>query len=599
MIKNIKRFAAALFILFFAILFLSCSFIQENKTGRVSFSTDNLIQNLSRAAIPLNDSDFLEVTLLGDYTSTKTSNLKQGNTIIFEEVPINANIYAEVYIYNINALNKRNDKYFGKSDSITVNDGDNLLTVLLKSLQQEEETASYTVQHFIQNIDDDDYTEVENDREELEGISLELTKAEAKTYTGFIAKTVNQETIKADGSTVIKIYYDREIHTVSYDSGVSDESISLPSDQKFRYGATVEIDFKTSIIRTGYTFQSWTNKSTGDIFTSGNSTSFVMGTSDVILTAQWTPSSNTKYTVRHLQQNIYDNDYTLVETETLEGTSLELTKAESKTYTGFTVAYAIGQKPIAEDGSTVIEIKYDRKTACLYYQDGVENDTIAVPVDETIYRYGAEIKIDFANIGKRTGHTFSGWKDTTNDNLYSQNETSKLIIGAEDLTLYAQWKANTYNITYDLNNGSWADGFTAATSYTYGERQNLPGADKITREGYGLSGWYTENGTLLTEIPSDMTGDIKLLAKWTAGATTYTVHHWKQNIFDDEYTEVKEDAQVQTGISETDSNAKANSYEGFIVKDFEQHKISSDGSTVINIHYDRITASLIFNDGVE
>ena len=70
-------------------------------------------------------------------------------------------------------------------------------------------------------------------------------------------------------------------------------------------------------------------------------------------------AGNTKYTVRHLQEGV-DGTYTKGEEEPKTGTTGKNTEATAKTYTGF-ITPTVDQKPIAADGSTVIEIKYARR----------------------------------------------------------------------------------------------------------------------------------------------------------------------------------------------------------------------------------------------
>lgn len=77
---------------------------------------------------------------------------------------------------------------------------------------------SYKVEHYQQNVSDDEYTLVGSDTESLKGIVNSSTAATAKSYPGFAAKEFNQETIKSDNSTVVKIYYDRKILKVSFDT---------------------------------------------------------------------------------------------------------------------------------------------------------------------------------------------------------------------------------------------------------------------------------------------------------------------------------------------------------------------------------------------
>ena len=110
--------------------------------------------------------------------------------------------------------------------------------------------TAYTVEHYQQNIDNDEYVLAEDDTENKTGTTDEDTSAEAKTYAGFTAKSVTQEKIAADGSTVVKIYYDRNIITLTLnlDGGEGEKEITG------KYGATVNVTVPT---KNGYTFADW------------------------------------------------------------------------------------------------------------------------------------------------------------------------------------------------------------------------------------------------------------------------------------------------------------------------------------------------------
>lgn len=437
MIQSIfKRNAIFFLSLLVTALFVSCSFLHENHTGKVTFSTGNLLQNQARAAIPISNTDSIEINLLGDYEETQTGIISDYMQFIFNEIPLEAQVYAEVYIYRISAIGRRINKYKGQSETIIVEEGDNILTVKLKAITQEESLSAYKVIHLLQNIDDDEYSI--DQTQDMEGKSGELTKAEAKVIPGFTVRAFEQTSIKSDDSTRIEIYYDRKLHTITYLGG-SDDVTKLPEKGTYRYGAKVTLP-STLPERKGYAFAGWKN------------------------------------------------------------------------------------------------------------EDGKE------------YEAGAEIIIEDA-----------------------------------DIILTAQWEITTYSITYDLGSGSWAEGYTAPQSYTYGERQNLPDADDVILSGYGLTGWTTEDGTPVTEISAEMTGDIKLIAQWTAGASNYKVRHWQQNVDDDEYTEVETDKQTLAGICDEDTNASANSYKGFTAKTFTQKTIQANGSTLVDIYYDRNTYEVSFN----
>ena len=97
----------------------------------------------------------------------------------------------------------------------------------------------YTVEHYQQNIADDDYSLVAADTQNLTGTTDTDTNATAKNYTGFTALQIKQAKIAGDGSTVIKVYYDRLTYTVIW-KGVSGEVVE--TDENVRYGATPSYD---------------------------------------------------------------------------------------------------------------------------------------------------------------------------------------------------------------------------------------------------------------------------------------------------------------------------------------------------------------------
>lgn len=75
--------------------------------------------------------------------------------------------------------------------------------------------ASYTVNHYQQNVTGDGYTL--KDTETLQGNIGELTRAVPKNYTGFRSLSFLQATIESS-ETVVNINYDRKIYLVKFDS---------------------------------------------------------------------------------------------------------------------------------------------------------------------------------------------------------------------------------------------------------------------------------------------------------------------------------------------------------------------------------------------
>jgi len=73
----------------------------------------------------------------------------------------------------------------------------------------------YKVEHYLQN-DDGNYYEIPNETDNLFGTTGTQTKGEAKTYEGFSSPEIIQESIKGDGSTVLKLYYTRNVLKIGF-----------------------------------------------------------------------------------------------------------------------------------------------------------------------------------------------------------------------------------------------------------------------------------------------------------------------------------------------------------------------------------------------
>ena len=115
----------------------------------------------------------------------------------------------------------------------------------------------------------------------------------------------------------------------------------------------------------------------------------------------------------------------------------------------------------------------------------------------------------------RDGYTFAGW--FTDPNGGAKVEQGDVVTASH--TLYAQWTANEYDVTFNANDGTVGT-TTKTVTYdsTYGE---LP---TLTRDGYTFAGWFTEKdgGTQVTKETVVTTADKHTLyAHWTAN--TYTV----------------------------------------------------------------------------
>ena len=155
------------------------------------------------------------------------------------------------------------------------------------------------------------------------------------------------------------------------------------------------------------------------------------------------------FTVKHYQQNVVNDQYTLFETETKTGfTENEVGAALAKTYVGFTALLYDTTTKIAADGSTEVEIYYDRN----YYLLSLDLDG-GYGADPVYARYGAEIAIDDP---EKAGYTFGGWTPDMPEKM-----------PASDMTLTAQWNAGNakYVVQYWQENAN-DDGYSFVEQVT-------------------------------------------------------------------------------------------------------------------------------------
>lgn len=74
--------------------------------------------------------------------------------------------------------------------------------------------TKYTVIHWQENANDDEYSSM--DIEKKTGATNSTTNAKAKSYSGFTAQAITQKTIAGDGSTIVNVYYKRNVYDVKF-----------------------------------------------------------------------------------------------------------------------------------------------------------------------------------------------------------------------------------------------------------------------------------------------------------------------------------------------------------------------------------------------
>ena len=368
--------------------------------------------------------------------------------------------------------------------------------------------TTYTVIHWQENADDNGYSYVASDEKQL-GASGAQTAARAKSYPGFTAQTITQETIAGDGSTIVNVYYKRNLYEVKFYSysgwfSSSEEYVNLRITAK--YGANIRDKWPTyngsstwATTDGGSTYQ--VNIDTMPLDGAkfyGPKTGYGSETAHYYVEVLPGESGTTTY---------HGTTYKLDHSDTSPGTGYTVTQNDKYELTGFT--YKEGTK----NGG-----KYDN--AKFYYTRNSYN-VVYVSNSQTVntasYKYEADISNaggyvpTTAPVGKED-YVFAGWyADPTGQTKY--DFTGKKM-PAQNITVYAKWVPPTYTVTlYDQDNnkillGTDSEGnpihsLEVAKGAKFDESQ----VPTITLdEGETFLGWTLQDGTpfnLDTEINRD------------------------------------------------------------------------------------------------
>ena len=137
-------------------------------------------------------------------------------------------------------------------------------------------------------------------------------------------------------------------------------------------------------------------------------------TQDEIYTVTYYPAE-VEFKVYHYKQNVENDHYTLEETETMQGyTGSTVGEDLKKEYKGFYAYNYDTTLEIAADGSTEVEIYYDR----YYYLMSFDLDG-GYGVEPIYARYGTPISVGIPN---RPGYSFAGWDGTIPDTMPAENK---------------------------------------------------------------------------------------------------------------------------------------------------------------------------------
>ena len=345
----------------------------------------------------------------------------------------------------------------------------------------------YTVQHMLQNAENDEYTLDSANTETKTGTVGLKTTAEAKTtYDGFTAlQPISQATINADGSTVVNVYYNRNIYRLIWDTDGG--SYEQPVD--IRYGATIgKPDNPTKL---GYTFKEW----------EGIPEDGKMPSQNLIVKAIWEENQKAQYKVIHWQESLQapgtyevaqnSGGNAAIETET--GNVGDVISYSPKSYEGFELnsEKSSGDVKITSDGTAVKNVYYNRRTYSItfFVKKGhgwnwqwQEDESLRITA-----RYGEDVSGKWND----AAHSKYLWAKEP-ESMFGDNVYYTLIsnMPAQDITVYAANNQTGKKIIYyveDLNGNR-----KVYASFDAGDVR-LTKEDKMPIDGFTFDSWHDKS----------------------------------------------------------------------------------------------------------
>lgn len=310
----------------------------------------------------------------------------------------------------------------------------------------------------------------------------------------------NDVSYTADWAELFTVTYENEDGTVyetMADVGAEGENIPAPT--------------KGDPSKDGYTFIKWVDADTG-----ADVTTFPAG--DVTL----------KPVFEEIIPDTYTITYVYTDTKVPDGapkvpdkvTSVEagetITVADKPTLEGYTFngwyyndalteSFIMPEENVTIEGSwTVNEYEITLNANGGLFKDDEGQDAGYQFIEKV--PYGSDLSDILPEEPTREGYTFNGWIDDNGDPV-----TIPATMPAYDIDAKADWKINSYTITFDSNGGS----AVPSATYEYGADVTEPA--EPTREGFEFVSW---SPALPETMPAN---NLTVVAQWKALVKTYTL----------------------------------------------------------------------------
>ena len=364
--------------------------------------------------------------------------------------------------------------------------------ITLKAHWNVNTSTRYTVIHWQENANDEEFSFKE--AETKTGSTGAQTSAAAKSYTGFTAQTITQQTIAGDGSTVVNVYYKRNVYEVKFYStsgwfSSSEEYADLRITAK--YGAAIGDKWPT------YDGSStWATQSDGSGPYQVNIDTMPLNGATFYGPKTGSGSESAHYYVEVLPgesgtTTVGGKSYKLHHSDTSPGTGYTVTSEDQYPITGFTFNSGVSTQTGGKYNNA--RFYYTRNTYNIIYMNG--GSEVTSYRESVLYEQAIPASANKAAptppVGKEK-YIFLGWYD---DPAGQHPHSFSGTMGPQNITVYAHWVAPTVSgVAYITMEGT---GGQKDLTIPYGgtiDESMLPNPQEPAGEGWTFAGWATKNG---------------------------------------------------------------------------------------------------------
>ncbi len=339
-----------------------------------------------------------------------------------------------------------------------------------------------------------------------------------------------------NASDTLYAEWETDTYTITYNANGA-TSGTVPADQTKTHDVTLVLAINTgTLARTGYSFMGWNTADDGSGTHYDVGANYTINASDTLY-AEWEADT---YTITYNANDATSGTVPADQTKTHDVTLVLATNTGSLARTGYSFIgwntaddgsgthYDVGANYTINAGDTLYA-EWEADTYTITYN--ANNATSGtVPADQTkTHDVTLVLATNSGNLA-RTGYSFTGWNTADDGSGTHYDVGANYTINASD-TLYAEWEADTYTITYNANN---ATGGTVPADQTKTHDVTLTlatNSGSLARTGYSFMGWNTADDGSGThyDVGANYTINASdtLYAEWEAD--TYTITYNANN----------------------------------------------------------------------